>query len=118
MGEYGAKIACEFFGEVARMPGSTQITGTLLTNKGRYCAVNLVSDCEREAVVDSTKNLGSLPTLLTGLMTPIREGNEGKPSFFSKGGTNVPAKVDSKRNMEAAFAVFADDSESEEEALE
>merc|ERR1712224_294296 len=81
--------ATEFYGDVSIFAsGPAKITGTFLTPNGRYCIVNLVqpttSECNGKIKEESGLPQSSptaLPTLLTGSMTPIRDG---KPSFFPK----------------------------------
>jgi len=83
----GSRTAAEFYGEVSKVRGMTQITGTFLTSFGRYCIVSLRSACERGT---------ALPTLLTGSTTPKREGKENATSFFLKCVIEEPSMVDSE----------------------
>lgn len=166
--EYGSKIAAEFYGKLRYFKGlnPAQVTGTFLTNKGRYCEVNLRC-CETASEVASVaanarntvprsasivtqsddtimpspasslplaiahydphctppvhpdseatsvdanarsmtpKSTESLPTLLTGNMTPIKEGNL---CFFPEDTkvTTEPAKV---LRMNAAIEFLQD----------
>jgi hypothetical protein len=72
--KYGAKVESEFFGEMSNLavPGPVRITGTFLTDLGRYCAVNL--QCPRASEAEITVGL---PNLLTARVTrrwkPIKE---------------------------------------------
>jgi len=95
------RIAAEFYGEVSKLQGRTQITGTFLTIKGRYCVMKLRSTCEKERAIANTGNVGSLPTLLTGSMIPRKEGKENKSSIFLNDASSM---VDSETQTEAAFA--------------
>lgn len=91
----GTKAAGEFFGEITAIEGRQQITGTFLSNDGRYCVVKLMSPETDiwQVTSPSRKRLGAvfkpelespeevaLPRLLG---SPTRQGKkEGQPSFF------------------------------------
>jgi hypothetical protein len=79
--KYGAKIEAEFYGRMVNFsgPGPAQITGTFLTDLGRYCAVNLTCPTGSEAetvtiTADAQSTAGQaraemeqLPTLLSAI---------------------------------------------------
>jgi len=86
--KYGAMLESEFFGSVSNFagPGPARLTGTFLTDLGRYCAVNLLCPRDNEA---KTGEVVALPTLLTARLTgkwaPIIDDKlEGKPSLREK----------------------------------
>lgn len=51
----GTKLAAEFFGEMSIVGAQTQITGSFVTNHGRYCIVRLIAPeiCSYTANVES-----------------------------------------------------------------
>jgi len=97
--KYGAKIEAEFYGEMRNLtgPGPAQITGTFLTEIGRYCAVNLT--CSEAETGTSIRRPGlksaevkALPALLTTRLTgkwmPITD-KAGNRKRFLKQCTNT-----------------------------
>jgi len=72
--KYGAKIEAEFFGRMRNFqgPDPTRITGTFLTDHGRYCALNLYLTGMDTTTADTKCTAGQaraameqLPTLLS-----------------------------------------------------
>jgi hypothetical protein len=104
--KYGAKVEAEFFGHMHNFssPGLESITGTFLTDLGRYCAVSLTSPktSKAEASANATnawsaarQEMEQLPTLLTARITgkwqPIKQEDENracKRKQFRKQWTN------------------------------
>eukprot|EP00746_Dinoflagellata_sp_MGD_P160655 gnl/MRDRNA2_/MRDRNA2_87507_c0_seq1.p1 gnl/MRDRNA2_/MRDRNA2_87507_c0~~gnl/MRDRNA2_/MRDRNA2_87507_c0_seq1.p1 ORF type:complete len:306 (+),score=56.96 gnl/MRDRNA2_/MRDRNA2_87507_c0_seq1:81-920(+) len=136
--KYGAKIEAEFFGRMLNFSGSgpARITGTFLTDLGRYCAVNLTcpttSGADNSTVsADAQSTAGQafaemeqLPTLLsarrrpaalTGKWQPLRkEDNESacRRKQIRKQATNTSDTYHSWEDQDED----EDDDEAQEEA--
>jgi len=72
--KYGARVESEFSGKVSNFtgPGPARVTGTFLTELGRYCAVNLVCSAaseKRTGLRSPATEAEALPTLLTTRLT-------------------------------------------------
>jgi len=87
--ENGSRIAAEFYGELSRLQDATEITGTFLTNKGRYCVMKLSSASELQTAIANARSIDLLPTPFKGSMTPVRDG------------VSTPSTVDSETQVEA-----------------
>jgi hypothetical protein len=87
--KYGEKVEAEFCGELSNFTdqGPVRITGTFLTDFGRYCAVNIVCPA---TVITTTTAVEALPTLLTpnvkltGRWMPITDKLEKSSSFIER----------------------------------
>lgn len=90
----GTKLAAEFFGSICSIAGRKHITGTFLTNTGRYCVVKLVSpkDSEPVAVVSrlgavgaSSRHFSAEAAALPRLLGSPKKGSLSKRPTFCVG---------------------------------